>query len=170
MKRVRIKKLEWRLHTTELVCNVYAHRKDLNIRVLTFMKNSSKEILYLDMFILVGWTDSMHSTLQPHICLPVDFYNQMFKNRNMRIFAWSSSIVISCSMLLFQVFHGLLLLGTVQDNAYPEKEDNIFKLTGGSRNISSHSYRLLVSHSSSDLTNTQPNKKKRNQILLSPKR
>jgi len=73
-------------------------------------------------------------------------------------------------MLLFQVFHGLLLLGTVQDNAYPEKEDNIFKLTGGSRNISSHSYRLLVSHSSSDLTNTQPNKKKRNQILLSPKR
>lgn len=63
-------------------------------------------------------------------------------------------------MLLFQVFHGLLLLSTVQDNAYPEKEENIFKLIGRSRNISSHSYRLLVSHSASDLTKTQPNKKK----------
>lgn len=81
----------------------------------------------------------------------------------MWLFAWSSSIVISCSMLLFQVFHGLLLLSTVQDNAYPEKEENIFKLIGRSRNISSHSYRLLVSHSASGLTKTQPNKKKNNQ-------
>lgn len=32
-------------------------------------------------------------------------------------------------MLLFQVVHGLLLLGKVQDKAYPEKkEKNIFKL------------------------------------------
>lgn len=75
----------------------------------------------------------------------------------MWIFAWSSSTFISCSMLLFQVFHGLLLLGTVQDNAYPEKRENTFKLIGKFRNISSHSYRSLTSHYSSDLTEIQPN-------------
>lgn len=47
----------------------------------------------------------------------------------------------------------------VQDNAYPEKEENIFKIIGRSGNISSHSYRLLVFHS--NLTKTQPNKKKK---------
>lgn len=60
-------------------------------------------------------------------------------------------------MLLFQVFHGLLLLGMVQDNAYPEKEENIFKFIGKFRNISSHSYRSLTSHSFSDSAEIQPN-------------
>lgn len=63
-------------------------------------------------------------------------------------------------MLLFQVFHGLLLLGMVQDNAYPETEENIFKLIGRSRNTSRHSYRLLVSHCSSDFTKIQSKRKK----------
>lgn len=54
-------------------------------------------------------------------------------------------------MLPFLVFHELLLLGMAQDNGDPEKEEiyrrNIFKLTARCRNISSHSYRLFLSHS-----------------------
>lgn len=67
-------------------------------------------------------------------------------------------------MLPFHVFHGLLLLGMVQDNGDPEKEENILKPTARSRNISSHSYRLFVSHSSPGLTKHQPIKKKKKEI------
>lgn len=47
----------------------------------------------------------------------------------------------------------------VQDKGDPEKE-NVFKFTARSRNISSHSHRLFVSHSSPHLTKHQPIKKK----------
>lgn len=74
----------------------------------------------------------------------------------MWLFAQNSSIVISCSMLLFQVVHGLLLLGKVQDKAYPEKKKRIYLnclcLKERSRNYSNRSCRSPLSHSFSDLT------------------
>lgn len=145
------------------MCNVYAHRKDLNVSLLTFLKKSSQEILYFDMFILVGRTDSVNKLkqvfLQPYMLFPEDSNNQTF--RKMWLFAWSSSIVISCSMLLFQVVHELLLLGMVQDKAYPEKKKKkhisiCLYLKGRPRNDSNHSScRSPLSHSFSDLTKKQ---------------
>lgn len=64
-------------------------------------------------------------------------------------------------MLPFLVFHGLLLLGMVQDKGDPEKEENTFKLTARFRNISSHSYRLFLIPPPG-LTKHQSNKKKHN--------
>lgn len=62
------------------MCNVYAHRKDLNISLLTFIKKPSQVILYSDIFILVGRTDSMNKLkrvfLQPYMYFPEDLNNR----------------------------------------------------------------------------------------------
>lgn len=110
------------------MCNAYAHRKDLNISLLTFIKKSSQEILYFDIFILVGRTDSMNKLkqvfLQLYMCFPEDL-NQTLEISERCGYLHEVVQVISCSMLLFQVVHGLLLLGMVQDKAYPDEKKRI---------------------------------------------